>query len=140
MSTLHLGVINIPYGDGSGETTSSVAKELEQEYGVIELFFDVYEKEIAEIISASIAAEFDKILLGHDFSLGEINTSAIDDLFKQYLAKDEWQKLTGRVIMAAKMGVSKRFKDVYNKQKKRGPRPAFIDTGQYQASFKSWVD
>ena len=62
---------------------------------------------------------------------------------------------------AANRGVSHRFKDVNNralkggkllsaaiagklgrrvKIKPRGPRPAFIDTGLYQASFTAWIE
>jgi hypothetical protein len=61
----------------------------------------------------------------------------IESDFRDYLSADEWQKTTGQAIAAAQNGVSHRFKKVSGK--KRGPRPAFIDTGLMSASFRARI-
>ncbi len=143
MPTLHFGVIDQLYKDeenGIVKTTGQVATELELKYHVMEVFFDKYEKEIEEILEAEMTSQFEQLLSGKRPLELIINTFKIEELFKKYLSRDEWQKITGRIIQTALQGVSKRFKDRFNLKKKRGPRPAFIDTGLYQASFKAWID
>jgi hypothetical protein len=146
MSFLHLGVIDVPYqgtnehDKNSKETTGDVALSLEFKYKVMQIFFEEYEDEITEILEKSFEAQIDQFVFTGQFNLSEIDTSKIDDLFKQYLSNNEWESATGERIGAASLGHSKRFKDRYNEEGKRGPRPAFIDSGLYQASFKSWVD
>jgi hypothetical protein len=84
----------------------------------------------------------------------------IDMAFRNFLDSKEWENTSGQVIEAARAGVSHRFKSVAGKslsaksiavgkvkakgmvlkRRSRGPRPAFIDSGLYQASFSAWVE
>jgi hypothetical protein len=61
----------------------------------------------------------------------------IDDTFHKFLDSKEMETLgiPGVPTAAALKGVSHRLK-----LKKGAPRPSFIDTGMYQAHFKSWVE
>lgn len=145
MTILHLGVLDVPYKatdeHSLPETTGQVASKLEYQYSVMRVFFNTYEKEISELVLFEMKTALENMALGSEMKMPlQINTSKLDTLFNRYLANDEWQKITGKTILAAKLGHSKRFKDRFNEKKLRGPRPAFIDSGLYQASFKSWVD
>lgn len=151
MPTLELGVLDIPYEEVNPKknaketlktTTGEVAEKLEREYQVMQVFFENYREEIGKIVLKRLSEELDNVELGKPTTFlknAGAETPAITELFTQYLDRDEWQKITGRVIKAAQLGHSKRFKDRFNKKGLRGPRPAFIDTGTYQGSFRSRV-
>lgn len=163
MPILHLGVIDIPYVDNSEPksrkksgrpgphkahvkkyknlTTGDVAEILEDKYHVIEHFYENNEEKIAERLENSLAGALESILMGAPLSISAFGmaTSAIEDRFKDFLSLKELDALgyPGIPTLASLEGVSHRFKNPYAK---RPPRPSFIDTGLYQASFKSWVD
>jgi hypothetical protein len=61
----------------------------------------------------------------------------IENAFRQFLSLKEMDKLgvPGVPTQAALEGRSKRFKS----GKGPAPRPSFIDTGQYQSTFRAWV-
>jgi hypothetical protein len=149
MTTLHLGVKDLPYVSreavrrkktgkfAPSMTTGSVAEILEEEYGIMQFFYNKYEKEIGEALLASVKdAPFEA---GAPLSLDPFGdaTSEIERMFHRFLeAKEMDGAVPGVPTKAAMKGVSKRFK------KKKGPtdRPSFIDTGLYDSSFTSWVD
>jgi hypothetical protein len=141
MPILHLGVVDQPYTTG-GKTTGDVAEILEGKYGVMDHFVKKHEQDIATDLESSLEGVLQNMMLGgpapqNPFSGGE---SAIDNRFKKFLSSKEMDALgvPGVPTQAALSGRSKRFKQ---KQKQsRGPRPSFIDTGLYQASFKAWVE
>jgi hypothetical protein len=141
MPVLHLGVIDQPYQTGR-ESTGDVAEILEGKYGVMDHFVKKHEQDIANDLENSLKGALENVLLGGPPSSDPFAaaTSAIDNRFKKFLSSKEMDSLgvAGVPTQASLAGTSKRFKQ---KQKKdRGPRPSFIDTGLYQASFKSWVD
>ena len=141
MPTLHLGVIDQPYQTGR-ESTGDVAEILEAKYEVMGHFVKKHEQDIANDLENSLEGALENVLLGGPPSSDPFAaaTSAIDNRFKKFLSLKEMDALgvPGVPTQASLAGYSKRFKQ---KQKKgRGPRPSFIDTGLYQASFKSWVD
>lgn len=145
MTTIHFGVLVVPYKDEKGKpeltTTGEVATKLEYRYNVMQVFFDKYQNEISEIVMFEMLAVFENVALGMPIENAYmINLSKVDTLFNQYLDKDEWQTITGRTIKAAQAGHSKRFKDRFNEKGLRGPRPAFIDSGLYEDSFKAWIE
>ncbi len=142
MQKLQLGVENVAYSDPEAKgatTTGEVAEILEQKYHVMRLFVELHGQSIADAIAQNIAN--DSAAMAHREKISKIPLKQamehIESGFRDYLSADEWQKTTGQVIAAAQNGVSHRFKSVKNR--KRDPRPAFIDTGLYSASFRAKI-
>lgn len=149
MSTiLNLGVFDLPYsheGNISSATTGKVAQWLEDEYGIMQVFCDMYHKDIINGITNSIQGSLESILSGH----ADINThdpfgsatSMIDAKFKNFIATEEMANVTrittdifgflptnavNRPVptRAALMGKSSRFKIGKNfKWKRSGKKP-----------------
>jgi hypothetical protein len=141
MATLHLGVNNVAYSDADSTgatTTFEVAEILEQKYHVMRVFYELNEQKIADDMAEDMAKSLDAILAGEPVGQDPLNDAMgkIEAGFRGYLDADEWQQVSGQVIAAAAAGVSHRFK---KPKQARGPRPAFIDTGLYQANFRAWV-
>jgi hypothetical protein len=168
--TLHLGVIDIPYGNptlaplkakkgkitAKGKkkkasvkkaasaktiTTGDVAEILEEEYHIMRQFFEMNSGAIVKDLEKSLAGKLESVLLGalpngDPFLEG---TSKIDERFRRFLTRGDLEKVgyPGVPTQAALRGVNHRLKHPY---KRRAPRPSFIDTGLYQANFKSWVE
>jgi hypothetical protein len=168
MTTLHLGVIEQSYGwavppnetklqegfrvgrrrkkrttgSRSAVTTGDVAEILEAKYHVMEVFYELNKEKIGDLIVRSLAGRIETIQQGGYAGYDEpytAATSVIEDMFKQFLSQKIIERIgiPGVPTKAALAGVSHRFKHPYAK---REPRPSFIDTGLYQASFKTWVD
>lgn len=146
---LVLGVIDLPYAEepsgGPVEMTGEVATKLERNYGIMKFFFNAHQDEVALMLEDSFAGSLANALMGApkqaDTALFNQACSKIETKFKMFLSQKEMDgKIAGVPTKASLMGYSGRFKDSKNRKKKRGPRPSFIDTGLYQASFKSWVD
>lgn len=131
MGTLTLGVENVSYADElGGSTTGEVAEILEAKYSVMHTFLDLHMDKVANAVSDRYADLMEERIS----PIGKIlPMNSIESDFRDYLDNDEWQRHTGRVILAAKMGVSNRKK----KKKYSGSRPAFIDTGLYSRMFRS---
>ncbi len=161
---LLLGVENVAYSDpdASGATTTAeVAEILEAKYHVMRVFVELHGQEIADVIGQGIADDLEALAnderIGKQMLMGSMGK--IESEFRDYLGADEWQHTTGQSIAAAQNGVSHRFKNAQNRtvsargvvkagggagltivaNKKRGPRPAFIDTGLFSASFRAEV-
>lgn len=139
MATLHLGVQDVAYSDPEAPgavTTGEVAEFLEKKYHVMEVFYELHGKEIAEKLGQAVAERMESILQGNPMgSLDSLQVDVIDRMFRQYLDADEWQKVSGQKIAAASKGVSQRKKS----RRRKGSRPAFIDTGLYQQSARAWL-
>ena len=148
MTTLHLGVADIPYANpprakgskaSSGtQTTGDVAEWLEAKYHVMEVFFALHADEIAKALESSVAGSLENLLLGGPAQMPTDEAmSAIEERFRKFLSEKEMEGLgiPGVPTRAAQLGKSKRFKNGY------GPanRPSFIDTGAYEAAFKAWI-
>jgi hypothetical protein len=145
VAKLFLGVENLAYSDPDVKgvtTTGEVADILEKKYNVMDVFFELYGKKIADDIAKSMIDDMDALMHGEMVSTVPMAGAMqkIEHSFRNYLDADEWQQTTGQAIAAAQNGVSHRFKSVRGvAAKQRGPRPAFIDTGLYQSSFRAWV-
>ena len=160
MTTLHLGVIDMPYrhsgpgyrGRGNkrkaatvgSRTTFEVAEFLEEKYHVMELFFETHADEILEhVVDAMQGATETALLTGVPPSPSVDPTSSgmekIRVMFNRFLDEGEVERIgiKGVPTLAAIHGVSHRFAHPYAR---RGSRPSFIDTGLYESSFRSWVD
>jgi hypothetical protein len=165
MPILHLGVIDIPYVEAPAApkkiakagrrprphkkhaakygnvTTGDVAGFIENRYHVMEIFWELHQDAIAADFENSISGAIETLLMGGPANLDVMGTatSQLEDRFKQMLSGRELDTLgyPGIPTAAAEAGVSHRHKSGFTKN--RTPRPSFIDTGLYQASFKSWV-
>jgi limonene-1,2-epoxide hydrolase len=164
MGKLFLGVENLAYSDPNAKgitTTEGVAKVLEEKYHVMRVFVEAHGKEIADDIGKALTDDLDALMHGERISAVPLDGAMkiIEKRFGDYLDADEWQQTTGQAIAAAQNGVNHRKENLMNTRfmrvgggkngkgstmvlrtgKQRGPRPAFIDTGLYQSSFRAWV-
>jgi hypothetical protein len=150
MPTLHLGVVEIPYSSLAkgkkakaamgAETTGDVAGWLENKYHIMEFFFGRHEADIAAVLEDGMAGSLESLLMGAPVSANPFGTAEgqIDKMFRRFLDREEMAGQLGVPTQAALNGVSHRKKHPYASRNAR--RPSFIDTGLYQASFKSWVE
>lgn len=142
---LHLGVLDVPYANGS-KTTGDIAEILEQKYGVMEYFASQKADDIAKALETDMIDLLDSLINGvaiNSNPFAELSGKT-EALLKKALADKfmDGSNFSGRPVptMASLGGISKRFKDKRNSKKRRGVRPSFVDTGLYRQSFKAWVE
>ena len=140
--SLVLGVVDVAYTDkGNKTTTGDVAQILEDRYHPMQIFEMESRPEIAAALSRAVQSQISRIVNGKppakDMWTGA--TAKIDELFRDFLDRDVISGILPMTqqITAAQIGKNSRKKSVYNKNNET--RPALIDTGLYQKSFKSWV-
>lgn len=153
MLTLNLGVIDQPYSnakymDGvkpSAATTAQVAVWLENKYHIMEHFWMIYgapdnapiQKAMLDSLSKTIRTLMVSRQAPRNINPFGTAMGQVEFLFKQMLDKKELDHLAypGIPTLQSLKGYSNRFK------RRRGPpRPSFIDTGLYSASFKAWLE
>jgi hypothetical protein len=124
----------------SGEqTTGDVAQWLENKYHVMEAYFAINAQKIGDELAESRMGALENEMMGapvgQDPYAGAMED--IDQGFRDFLTNDGMAQLglPGVPTEAALRGVNHRLKI-----KKGAPRPSFIDTGNYQASFKAWTE
>lgn len=141
---LVLGVEDIAYKEvfvDDVKTTGDVAEILEGKYHVMEVFFEEKKEKIGNALADGIAAQITALVNGRapakDAFYGA--TQKIDEMFRDFLDADEISAILPltQQIAAAQLGRNSRKKAGYNKDNEA--RPAFIDTGLYQQSFRSWI-
>jgi hypothetical protein len=138
MTTVHLGVVDVGYSEeGQSVTTGQVAQILEDNYGVMRTFVELHQQDIGDELVAQMDAILKSASQGGTLHVGDIHFPEINAMFRDYLDRAEWEKTSFQPTMAAVLGNSKRKKMPYSMKNK--PRPSFIDTGLYQASFRTWV-
>ncbi len=131
-------------------TTGQVAEWLENRYHVMEVFFEV-DGGVLPLLKESVQDAMEDMLMGAPVGASPFlgATSQIQERFKMFLSNRVMETLgiPGVPTRAAMEGISSRFKSGRKgvlAPRKRGakgqPRPSFIDTGLYQASFTAWVD
>ncbi len=149
MTTLNLGVIDVPYANppraagspakGGTQTTGDVAEWLETKYHVMEVFFELHKDDIAKALENSLAGSLETLLMGGPATSSPASEamSEIEEKFKRFLADREMEALgiPGVPTAAAKKGINHRFKKTLTPG-----RPSFIDTGAYENSFKAFID
>ena len=131
------------------KTTFDVAERLEEQYHVMELFFEEVGIDlIAKALEHSVESAIQNVFMGSPandeplipYKQGPLNEamSEIETAFKHFLSL---QFLDGVVpgvpTQAALKGVNHRMKHPYAP---RPSRPSFIDTGLYETNFKAWID
>jgi len=156
MADLVLGVVDVPYenaganadgkrkrgaGASRGEptTTAKVAQILEDKYGVMQVFYDRHENDIAGALRDSVAGAIEDLLTGAPprDPYAEADQSVMA-LFRKFLLSGEIEELgvPGVPTQAAINRRSLRFKGKVSTD----TRPSFIDTATYELSFRSWVE
>lgn len=154
MTTLHLGVIDQYYttpppptksgkrrrrkGRRIPTSTGDVAGYLENKYHVMETFFSFYEQRIGDALAESIAGEMENLMMGAPPSpepLAE-GTSKIESMFKMFISTGEVERV-GITGVPTQASLNRKA----GKGRPYGTRglTSFIDSGLYEASFKSWV-
>ena len=160
---LHLGVIDVPYqifdqgkpvphpktgaqnhpvkGEPEHPTTGQVAEQLEDEYGVMQVFFDQNQGQIADHLANAVAGAIETAMMGGSVDLMDSLSAGLGNIerdFRNYIDLEEISKsgVPGVPTKAALLGINHRMK----KPTTHVRRPSFRDTGQYQASFKAWID
>src|SRR6185312_4589233 len=137
MTTLHLGVVEIPYShEGESktgkaaigaETTGDVATFLENRYHVMAHFFELHQGDIAKALENSLGGALESLLMGAPATSNAFASAEneIEALFRKMLTTKELDSLgyPGIPTKASLEGISSRFK------RRRGPpRPSFVDT------------
>lgn len=142
MTTLHLGVIDIPYGDETSKTTGDVAEILEDKYHIMEVFFELHGQNAADAIAESLMGAIESISMGAPVDLDPYAavTQDLDEKFKRFILEGEVERvgIPGTPTAAARKGTSHRKKRPYVNTNE--PRQSFYDTGMYADHFISWID
>lgn len=130
---IHLGVNDVPYDNGK-TMTGDVAQHLEDRYGIIQKFTEIFGKKIGQHLEKDLAESLENAMNGIQQG-GKTFDDAMTDIETDFRhALDSG--FTGIQTRAAKQGINHRFKHVESGIS----RVPFIDTGLYQKSFKAWID
>lgn len=131
------------------KTTFDVAERLEEQYHVMELFFEEVGIDlIAKALEHSVEGAIQNVLMGSPASDEPLSPSKqgplseamseVETAFKHFLSLQFLDGVAPRVpTQAALKGVNHRMKHPYAP---RPSRPSFIDTGLYETNFKAWID
>lgn len=125
--------------DTGPNTTVKVARELEDKYHVMQVFYDHFEPEIAQAAVHSLEGALEDLYAGSPIKdpFAEMGAE-VEQGFRQWLLQGEIETLglEGIPTKAAQERKSSRFK------KGVGPaeRPSFIETGTYELAVRSWID
>jgi hypothetical protein len=141
MTTIKLGVWDVPYEDG-GKTTGDIADILEAEYHVMEHFVQMHGQEIVDGFTASMLTGLEDLLSG-DAASSEPFLDAQNktyDLFQTFIDAREMDGLgyPGIPTEAAMKGVNHRLLHPYAKG--NPVRPSMKDTGTYMQSFGTEIE
>lgn len=140
MPTLNLGVLDVAYSDPDtkgANTTGEVAEILEAKYHIMRIFVEDNEDFINEVIADEMAGAIEALAQGAtvvEFG-SPLMLDKLEERFKDFITNEEMKAITGKNTAAAEDRATLR-----RKMKKGPERPAFVDTGLYRDSFKSWVD
>lgn len=154
MTTLHLGVVDIPYGKKGAKTTGDVAAILEAKYGLFTAFVEMHSKVIQFNIEQSLKGHVENMMMGAPIksAAGAAFAQGMADIefdFRDAIDKQSYDgKLPGVPTQAALMGIRHSLKSARARRQAfvrggktvGGPRPSFFDTGLLSASFRAWVD
>lgn len=140
MTTLHLGVTELPYAHG-GKSTGDVAKILEDKYHIFEHFWQLHQDKIVAELGDAVVGAFESVVMGapppadpHAAAMTEVQ-----QMFNVFLDQREMDALgyPGIPTAASLAGVNHRLKRPYRKRNKS--RPSFVDTGLLENSMRAWV-
>jgi hypothetical protein len=141
--TLNLGVIVQPYRAEDAKsrpvTTADVAKWLENEYGIMQVFARVHWTAIESSIRISMQNSLEALVMGRRVDPFGRGMQVIQSRFKQFISSSEAERvgIPGTPTGAASRGVNHRRKHPYAKSNPR--RPSFYDSHTYANSFAAWM-
>lgn len=168
MTTLHFGVVDIPYVStftpqqkrqlrwrmrkkpwqslGVAVTTGDVAGWLEERYHVFETFWNMNHDFIIGELGGSIQDKIENVLMGKPGAneagrplFEPGDLSTVEDRFRRAIDNKEFDGwIKGVPTLASLQGVNHRLKRPYALG--NPPRPSFLDTGLYRQSAKVWVE
>jgi hypothetical protein len=128
-------------GKASNTTTGAVAEILEAQYHVMEIFYESRKEKIDQWLAEAVQDQIDDIVAGHRSNRDPFDTAMgkIEVEFRAFLDADEISAVLPltQQIAAAQIGVNHRKKSGFNKNNEA--RAAFVDTGLYSASMRSWI-
>ena len=140
MTTLHLGVTEVPYAHG-GKSTGDVAEILEDKYHLFEHFWQLHHEQIVAQVQDAVVGAFESVVMGapppadpHAAAM-----TGVAHLFNVFLDQREMDALgyPGIPTAASLKGVNHRLAHPYRKRNKS--RPSFVDTGLLENSMRAWV-
>lgn len=147
---LNLGVIDIPrqeFNEGKPVKTetplmmSDLADILEEEYHIFEHFWQAHHEEISEDIVSAFAQQLwgNRKTASQNVQFLQRALSEAKHRFTRFLTMKEMDGIgyPGIPTQASLAGVNHRMEHPYAK---RPPRPSFVDTSQYLASFIAWIE
>ncbi|MDW9230733.1 hypothetical protein C7S15_5918 [Burkholderia cepacia] len=106
------------------------------------VFVDLHMKEISSSVAQAVADAMDDQMMGLPVSpdIYQASMEEIQSAFRNFLDHEEYpaQSFPQVPTQAALDGVNHRLLHPY--ASKNPSRPSFIDTGEYQISFRAWVD
>jgi hypothetical protein len=142
-TTMHLGVLEQPYGRAGSKTTFDVAEILEAKYRLFSVFVSMHEPVIQHEIDNALRGAIETAMMGGPVPVNAASalsgaSSGIEELFRDAIDMQSYDgKIPGVPTGAALRGVRHSFKRAYVR---RDPRPSFFDTGLLSASFRAWAD
>jgi hypothetical protein len=127
-------------------TTGDVAEILEEEYHILETFFEVYHDKICDLLVEAIWGDMDNVLNGRrpNADLFAPACSEIETLMKRFITTREIEYnafLAGNKSIptqAALHGVNHRLAHPYSSKNPR--RPSFLDSGLMVSSYHAEVE
>lgn len=141
MTTLHLGVADVPYQIGrNGKTTGDVAEILEAKYHVMERFWNRHGPDFVDGLVAGQVQAMEAAITGRPVTVDTRSVlSEMQHEFRRFISTREVERvgIKGVPTQAALKGVSHRRKHPYAGRNPR--RPSFRDSGLYMASFRAWI-
>lgn len=157
MTTLHLGVMDVPYVRAppkrrraktmAGEvTTGQVAEWLENKYHILEHFWQIHGKEAVADLELSLSGTLENLMMGSPLGSDPYAAaeSSIEDRMKRFIIEGEMDALgyPGIPTKAARERASgRRRSSRFKRRRGTGARPvSFYDSGLYQSSLKAWVE
>ncbi len=170
VTTLHLGVVDIPYVDdaantvpaapkptksgkprkarvrkragapAANQTTGDVAQILENRYHILEIFTEVHAADIAEATSESLAGAIENMMAGQPMS-ADPYLQAEADMEQMFRDFLTNKEMDGLGYPGVPTEASIKGISHRFKDKRGSPgRPSFVDTGLYESSMRTWSD
>lgn len=151
VASIHMGFLNTPYNKKSlrapvaaakaaeakrqhrgftrNMTATDVGRILEDKYNIVEIFAEIYQQEIIDLVTDKlgdviVGSLSDKVRNTGDKLVTRMKgrTRQIDKMFRDFLDMDQMNGI------------------VEDKAAKKRGTPYFVKTGIYKASFRSWIE
>jgi hypothetical protein len=125
MTTVHLGVVDVPYLDGK-RTTGEVAEILESKYGIMDVFYEMHGQDVAD----DVARAAERALKSNKPLADGVDVSNIKRVFRSFIMGREMDGRAPGVPTQASL----------DRPRKRGKSsPSFVESGMFLRNFTVWV-